>query len=89
MIVLLALAFIVALVPAGTAQAKKPLRGTMELYFQGHLGIFDGEGRLYVWGGTISGDINGEMKFWAVLGTPDRCTTSRKDGRSGMEQSYS
>ena len=33
LIVLLALAFTLALVPAGTAQAKKPLRGTMEAEF--------------------------------------------------------
>jgi len=33
LIVLLALAFTLVLVPAGTAQAKKPLRGTMDLEF--------------------------------------------------------
>lgn len=33
LIVLLALAFIVALVPVGTAQAKKPLIGTMDLEY--------------------------------------------------------
>ncbi len=70
-LVLAALVFTLALVPAGMAQAKKPLIGAMDLTFVGHLGpIFDGEGRLLTWVGTISGDINGAMKFWGVLGTP-------------------
>jgi len=55
LIVLLALAFVVALVPALPARAKKPLRGTMELFFTGPANP--------VWTGTISGDINGDMYF--------------------------
>jgi hypothetical protein len=35
--------------------------------FVGHHGIFDGEGRLLVWEGTISGDIEGEILYWFDL----------------------
>ncbi len=40
------------------------LRCTTEYDFVGHLGIFDEEGRLLAWEGTISGDINGVIKYW-------------------------
>jgi hypothetical protein len=52
------------------AQAKKPapsLTGTTEYDFVGHLGIFDAEGRLLGWIGTISGDIEGVIHWWVVL----------------------
>ncbi len=61
-------AFVLALVPTGMAQANKPLTGTIDYWFVGHLGELDGEGRLLVWEATISGDINGEMLWWFVLG---------------------
>ena len=64
---LLTLALIVALAPAGMAQDPKPapsLVGVIECDFAGHLGIFDTEGRLLGWEGTISGDIEGQISWW-------------------------
>ena len=71
-LLLSAFALILALVPAGMVQAKKPaptLTGTTEYDFVGHLGIFDAEGRLLCWKGTISGDIEGVIRWWMVLPT--------------------
>jgi len=54
--------------------AKKPapsLLGTIDYVFVGHLGTFDGAGRLLVWEGTISGDIEGEILYWFYLGPPN------------------
>ena len=65
LIVLLALAFIVALVPAGTAQAKKPLIGTMDLEF--NLGWPEPQDVIPDWVGTIT--IDGTeygMLFFAI-----------------------
>jgi hypothetical protein len=66
---LLTLALILALVPAGIAKKPAPtLTGTTEYNFVGHLGeVVDG--RLLAWVGTISGDINGVIKWWMVLPT--------------------
>ena len=53
------------------AAAKKPapsLRSTIDYVFVGHLGTFDAEGRLLVWVGAIHGDIEGQTKWWFVLG---------------------
>jgi hypothetical protein len=64
------LALILVLIPTGMALAEKPapsLTGTTEYAFVGHLGEFDPEGRLLVWRGTISGDINGVMLWWMVV----------------------
>jgi hypothetical protein len=47
--------------------AKKPISDSTEYDFVGHLGIFDSEGRLLAWKGTVSGDINGVIKWWMVL----------------------
>ena len=58
MIVLLALAFTLALVPAVPTTAMEPLRGEMELGFTGPTNP--------LWTGTISGDINGDMFFYAM-----------------------
>ena len=47
--------------------AKKPapsLLGTIDYVYVGHLGTVDPEGRLLVWDGTISGDIEGELLYW-------------------------
>lgn len=52
------------MVLVGTAQAKKPLRGAMELYFMAG-GPDIGYGSP-VWSGTITGDINGEMYFYST-----------------------
>jgi hypothetical protein len=68
---LLTLALILALVPGGMTQAKKPapsLRCTTEYDFVGHLGIVV-DGRLLAWEGTISGDINGVIQYWMPPGT--------------------
>ena len=57
LIVLLALAFTLVLVPAGTAQAKKPLRYECE-----------GWATLFGWQGTItSGDLDGYTMIWVTL----------------------
>ena len=47
-----------------------PLTVTTEYEFVGHLGIFDDESRLLVWRGTTSGDIEGVIRYWAVLPMP-------------------
>ena len=68
-LVLVALALLLALLPAGMAQAEKPapsLTGTTDYWLVGHRGQFDGEGRLLVWEGTISGDIEGVQLYWFV-----------------------
>ncbi len=47
--------------------AKKPapsLTSTIDYWLVAPLGETDGEGRLLVWDGTISGDIEGEIKYW-------------------------
>jgi hypothetical protein len=46
--------------------AKRPISDSTEYDFVGHLGIFDSEGRLLAWKGTVSGDINGVIKWWMV-----------------------
>jgi hypothetical protein len=66
----LILALVLALVPAGMAEAEKPaptLTGTTEYDFVGHLGQFDAEGRLLAWQGTITGDIEGVIRWWMVV----------------------
>ncbi len=63
----IALVLVLALIPLGMAQAKTPLRGELTYTFAGHLGQFDSEGRLLGWQGTISGDINGVIKWWMVV----------------------
>jgi hypothetical protein len=52
---------------AVTSLAKKPISDSTKYDFVGHLGIFDAEGRLLAWQGTISGGINGVIKWWMVL----------------------
>jgi hypothetical protein len=45
---------------------KSPKQAVSEIVyvFTGHLGITDDEGRRLIWEGTITGDINGTMKWW-------------------------
>ncbi len=66
---MLALLFILVIVPLVSAEAckhrRKPIIGKMELDYVG--GIFDLEGRELTWRGTISGRVNGEMLFWNAL----------------------
>ena len=53
------------------AVVRKPapsLDNTITYTFTGHLGTFDAQGRLLVWIGDIQGDIEGQMKWWFVLG---------------------
>ncbi len=65
---LLTLALILALVPAGIAKKPAPTLACTTVYdFRGDEGIFDTEGRLLGWQGTISGDIEGVIKWWMVL----------------------
>ncbi len=65
---LLTLALILALVPAGMAKKPAPtLTGTTKYDFVGHLQVIpddlDEEGRMLVWEGTISGDIEGVIIY--------------------------
>jgi hypothetical protein len=58
------------LVDHDVVSAKKPapsLTGATEYDYAGHLLEYDPEGRLLVWRGTISGDINGVMLWWMVV----------------------
>ena len=64
----LTLALILAIVPAGLAKKPAPsLRCTTEYDFVGYLEIVDGEGRTLVWEGPISGDIEGVIQWWIDL----------------------
>ena len=59
------------LVPTFIAQADKPapsLRCTTEYDFVGHHGVVDTEDRLLSWQGTVSGDVEGVMQWWMVMG---------------------
>lgn len=64
---LLSLVVLLVVIPLGAVQAKTPLYCTTDYYFVGHLGIFDDEGRLLCWKGTVSGDINGEINWWMYI----------------------
>jgi hypothetical protein len=85
----IALILILMLVPTFIAQANKPapaLKCTIEYSYVGHLEEFDDEGRLQVWEGTISGDIEGSTKWWFVLGggppnMPDSSKASHYEAR--------
>ena len=66
----IALVIILVLIPTSVALAKNPLRVETTYSFAGHLGIFDGEGRLLGWKGTTSGDIEGVIRWWMVLPMP-------------------
>jgi hypothetical protein len=46
------------------------LASQIDYFFVGHLAQLDDEGRLLVWEGAISGDINGTMKWWFELPPP-------------------
>lgn len=51
---------------------KKPapkLNCTTDYDFVAGLGIYDNQGRLLVWQGTTSGDINGIIKWWTDMAT--------------------
>lgn len=63
-VALLALAFCVAFIPA--VQAKQ-LRSEITVYF--NPGVFE-DPTVPIWNGTISGDINGKMLFWATGPVP-------------------
>ena len=66
-IAVLALALLVVSGTVSADESEKPaptLTGTTEYDFVGLDGIFDDEGRLLCWEGTISGDINGVIKWW-------------------------
>jgi hypothetical protein len=40
------------------------LTSQIDYWFVGHFGELDDEGRLLVWEATISGDLNGTIKWW-------------------------
>jgi len=66
----LALALLLVLGTVLADNAKKPapsLTGTTEYDFRGADGIFDAEGRLLAWEGTIIGDIEGVIQWWMVV----------------------
>ena len=42
------------------------LNSEIDYVFVGHLGTVDTEGRLLVWDGNISGDVNGKILWWFV-----------------------
>jgi hypothetical protein len=62
-------ASLTALGPDQPAAAKPAptLAGVTAYDFVGHLGNFDGEGRLLAWDGTISGDIEGVIQWWMAV----------------------
>jgi len=69
---LLTLALLLTLAPAGMGENPKPapsLVATVEYCFVGDLGIFDPDGRLLGYVGTISGDIEGDISWWVVVPT--------------------
>ena len=66
---LVALAFALALSPAGTTHAEEPLEGKIEYEFRAadDPPVFDPAKGILVWEGTISGDdISGTMRWWAM-----------------------
>ena len=52
------------------ATRKKQSISQIDYRFAGHLELFDDEGRLLVWEGTIRGDVTGEIKWWFVQPSP-------------------
>ena len=46
------------------------LTSQIDYEFVGHHNIWDEEGRLLVWQGTIEGDIAGEMRWWFEIPSP-------------------
>lgn len=52
------------------AEAPKPaptLSGTTDYDFVAPLGLFDAEGRLLAWQGTVTGDIEGIIQWWMAI----------------------
>ena len=95
----LTLALILALVPAGMAQAETPepkLEGiTAYVLVAPPFGplMVDGGGRVLVWEGTISGDIEGVIQWWIAPSTvtgnavhyDDRCAILDENGNMLLE----
>ena len=73
-VVFLSVVFLLAIVPVGMTQAKDPLNCTTEYWFMGQHQIFDDEGRILAWQGTVSGDINGEIYWWMFYFTKAQVT---------------
>lgn len=68
----------------GANQAPKSapvLTGTTEYDFVGYLGVFDAEGRLLAWEGTISGDIEGIIQWWVPVPFATTGQVSHYDAR--------
>ncbi len=57
--------------PGDEMLGKKPvpaLNCTIDYVLARHLGIFDSEGRILAWDGTIHGDLEGRILWWFVPG---------------------
>jgi hypothetical protein len=63
-LVLLILVLLLALIPIGMAQAKKPFRATTTHTFVGTVV----DGRFIFWEGEITGDIEGTIRWWGDPG---------------------
>ncbi|HSM04252.1 MAG TPA: hypothetical protein VK858_06510 [Longimicrobiales bacterium] len=62
------------------------LDNTIDYVFVAHLGVVDAEGRLLVWEADIDGDVEGQMKWWFVLGggppnMPEAAHVAHYEGR--------
>jgi hypothetical protein len=80
LVLALALAAPAVAQPAGNGVWSPRLTGEIEYTYAGHLGLYDGEGRMLLWVGTITGDLNGTMKWW-FLQPPPFGVARYKDGR--------
>lgn len=60
-LLLVLLTLLLGLMPVGMAQAKDPLRGTSTHHF---VGDFDVHERFIFWEGEISGDVEGDIRWY-------------------------
>jgi hypothetical protein len=71
---LLVLAVTLAGAPAGLAQENNLtaplLTSRIDYEYAGHLNEYDAAGRKLAWVATISGDLNGTMKWWFSIPPP-------------------
>jgi hypothetical protein len=66
-IVFLVLVLAMVLMAAGAAEADGTLDGSTEYDFMGLDGTFEDEGRLLIWEGTITGEINGTIRWYTYI----------------------
>ncbi len=67
LIKLLLVATCLVFATAAGAKEAAPLKATLDYVFVGHVGQMDAEGRLLAWEGTVSGDIEGVIRWWMVV----------------------